>query len=148
MTPTIAVSAVVLTDSAGRVLTVRKQGTSRFMLPGGKPEEGESPDVCAIRECAEEVGAVLDAERLKWLGHFVAPAANEAGHLVDSQVFIHPPVVVAGPSAEIAELRWLDPRDPLLPDDLAPMLAHHVLPALVRAESAPDGEPLPGHERG
>lgn len=92
---------------------------------------GESADACAVRECREEVGAVLDVERLSWLGHFVAPAANEAGHLVESRVFVHPPVDVDGPSAEIAELRWLDPDAPL-PGDLAPMLEHHVLPALRR----------------
>lgn len=119
----------MLTDAQGWVLTVRKRGTTRFMLPGGKPEAGEAAAACAIRECAEELGVALDPERLEWLGHFVAPAANEAEHWVDSQVFIHPPVTIDGPAAEIAELRWLDPGA-ALPDDLAPMLEHHVLPAL------------------
>lgn len=143
MTPTIGVSAVVLTDGSGRVLTVRKRGTTRFMLPGGKPEPGESPAACAIRECHEELGAVLEPRLLRWLGRFVAPAANEEGHDVDSQVFVHPLVEIGGPAAEIAEMRWFDPAVGRWPDDLAPMLEFHVIPALraqegaVRAGSAP-----------
>ena len=38
----IFVSAAVITDAAGRVLVVRKHGTTVFMQPGGKPEAGES----------------------------------------------------------------------------------------------------------
>lgn len=34
----IEVSAVCLFDDSGRVLTVRKRGTSGWMLVGGKPE--------------------------------------------------------------------------------------------------------------
>jgi len=36
----IRVSAVVLRDAQGRVLMVRKRGTSMWMNPGGKPEPG------------------------------------------------------------------------------------------------------------
>ena len=53
----ISVSAVVLTGPDGAVVTVRKSGTDRFMLPGGKWERGESPLRCAIRELDEELGA-------------------------------------------------------------------------------------------
>lgn len=109
------------------------------MLPGGKREPGESAAECARRECREEVGAVLDLDRLRWLGRFVAPAANEIGYVVDSQVFVHPPVVISGPSAEIAAVRWLDRDTDPLPEDLAPMLQFKVLPALAGEASAPAG---------
>jgi len=46
----IRVSAVVLRNAAGEVLTVRKRNTSRFMLPGGKPDPGETPAETAVRE--------------------------------------------------------------------------------------------------
>lgn len=125
----IRVSAVVLRRASGEVLTVRKRGTHRFMLPGGKPEPGESPARTAVREAFEEVGAVLDESRLRELGTFRAAAANEAGHEVVGTVFEHPAVTVTAPAGEIEELRWLDPAA-ALPDDLAPLLAGHVLPAL------------------
>lgn len=127
----ITVSAVVLRDEAGRVLTVRKRGTSRFMLPGGKPEPGEGAAEAAVREAAEELGVALDRGRLALLGEFTAAAANEPDHIVTGTVFTHPGIGIGAPQAEIAEVRWMYPSD--AHDDLAPMLEHHVLPALDRA---------------
>ncbi|MGO2533650.1 TIGR00730 family Rossman fold protein [Arthrobacter rhombi] len=126
----IHVSAVVLRDSSGALLTVRKAGTSRFMLPGGKPEVGESAAITALRECSEELGVELDPAGLRRLGVFRCRAANEPGHEVQATVFEHPELVAAHPAAEIAELRWLDPSTDPLPGDLAPLLAEQVIPAL------------------
>lgn len=127
--PVIRVSGVVIRDAGGALLTVRKRGSSRFMLPGGKPEPGETPRDTAIRECAEEVGVRLRSEDLTEVGVFRAAAANEADHLVEATVFAHPSVAVGHPAAEIAELRWLDPTT-ATGTDLAPLLVDHVLPAL------------------
>lgn len=127
--PTFVVAAVCLRDERGWVLTVRKSGTESFMLPGGKIEPGETAYDAGVREVREEVG--LDLDGLTPLGHFVADAANEPGHLVDSTVFT---ADLPGPptaSGEIVELRWIDP---VAPHDsglrLAPLLLDHVLPAL------------------
>ena len=57
--PDIHVSAAVIVDDTGRVLVVRKQGTTRFMQPGGKPEPGETPSQTLIRELHEELGLRL-----------------------------------------------------------------------------------------
>ena len=133
--PTIQVSAVVLRDDQGRVLTVRKRGTSRFMFPGGKREPGESFEQAAVREAAEEVGIVLDPEQLVPLGTFTTAAANEDGHQVQAWVFEHPRVQADAPGAEIEELRWQDPALPY-PADLAPLLAEAVFPALHRGTIA------------
>lgn len=127
----IRVSAVVLRDDAGAVLTVRKRGTERFMLPGGKPEPGESARETAVRECAEELGIRLDPVALRDIGLYRTAAANEAGYEVEAMVFEHPlPVVVERAAAEIAELRWLDTGVQPLPPDLAPLLREKVLVAL------------------
>lgn len=122
----IVVSAVTLHDCDGRVLTVRKRGTSIFMQPGGKPDPGESPEACALREVHEELGLALDPRLLELTGVHRTAAANEAGRPLLATVFSHPhlastsaPEVV--PEAEIEEVRWLDPREPL-PDDIAPLL--------------------------
>ncbi|MGL5930326.1 MAG: NUDIX hydrolase [Dermatophilaceae bacterium] len=130
--PPIEVSAVVLRDVRGRVLTVRKRGSHRFMLPGGKPEPGETAANAAVRECLEELSAQLSPTLLVRLGTFVADAANEGGRRVQAEVFEHPMVRVDGPAAELEELRWLDPDAPL-PLDLAPLLVEHVLPQLAAA---------------
>ncbi|MEA5454160.1 NUDIX domain-containing protein [Sinomonas sp. JGH33] len=135
MTPRIVVSAVCVFSPEGRLLTVRKRGTDRFMHPGGKPEPGETAAEAASRELAEEVGIRVAPDDLELMGFWVAQAANEAGSVIDATVFsapgVHDPAEISA-SAEIAELRWLD-LDAELPGDLAPLLTDHVIPALESA---------------
>jgi 8-oxo-dGTP diphosphatase len=125
----IVVSAVCVFDNAGRLLTVRKRGTSMFMHPGGKPEAGETAVQAAARELAEEVGIVLDPSDLQLMGVWIADAANEAATDIEATVFLAPGTWEAQPSAEIAEIRWLEPGGEL-PRDLAPLLTDHILPVL------------------
>lgn len=134
----LVVSAVAFVRD-GAVLTVRKQGTDRFMLVGGKREAGETTLACALRETREEVGLEIADPEL--LGDFLAEAANEPGHLVRSTVFtteLPDPTVEPVAAGEIAEVRWIDLTRATAGDydDLAPLLEHHVLPVLVtRAEA-------------
>ncbi|MGP3708402.1 NUDIX hydrolase [Gordonia paraffinivorans] len=131
----IRVSAVVIRDADGRVLTVRKRGTSMFMFPGGKPDPGERPVDAAVRECLEELGVSISADDLRAIGEFEAAAANESGRRVIADVFEHPYVEVAAPKAEIAEVSWRDLDD----ETVAPLLRDAVFPFLL-AGSAELGE--------
>ena len=124
------VSAVVLRDEQGRILVVRKRGTTRYMLPGGKIETGETPTQAAIRELHEEVGAVLDTEQLHFLGDWITAAANEPNHSVHGYIFEHPLIEGLAVRAEIEDLLWLHPDDMAQRNDLAPLLTERVLPAL------------------
>lgn len=140
----IVVSAVCVFDDAGRLLTVRKRGTSMFMHPGGKPEPGETAVQAAARELQEEVGIIVDPRELELMGVWIADAANEADTDIEATVFRAPGTWTAHPSAEIAEIRWLDlsAQDPTaldptaqdpgapLPQDLAPLLTECILPEL------------------
>lgn len=133
----IRVSAVVMRDAEGRVLNVRKRGTSMLMLPGGKPEVGEDAAQTALREFAEELGVDLSLASLSPLGEFSAPAANEPGCTVVASVFEHPWVPgIAGvePRAEIAALEWVDPT--VERDDMAPLNTEHVFPMLLGTDDA------------
>ncbi|MGJ3189483.1 NUDIX domain-containing protein [Paenarthrobacter nitroguajacolicus] len=125
----IVVSAVCVYNNDGHLLTVRKRGTDKFMHPGGKPEPGETAAQAAARELSEEVGIEVSPEHLEPLGVWLAVAANEAATTIEATVFTAPGTWEAHPSAEIAEIRWLDLEAPL-PTDLAPLLTDHVLPAL------------------
>lgn len=121
----ISVSAVVLTRPDGALATVRKRGTDRFMLPGGKWEPGETPLGCAVREVREELGVVLDAGAVRPLGRYETATANEPGFRLVSEVFVAACAGGANPAAEIDELRWVDRAGirtlALLPeDDCAP----------------------------
>ncbi|ENZ80298.1 MULTISPECIES: NUDIX domain-containing protein [Caulobacter] len=128
MTRVLDIVTAVIRDEAGRILLVRKRGTSTFMKPGGKRDAGENDLTTLARELDEELGCRLVHAQL--LGHFSAPAANEAGFTVQSATYL---ATVAGdiaPRAEIEEIRWVDPATP---GDLrlAPLLTEQVLPALL-----------------
>ncbi|MEX5299206.1 DUF4031 domain-containing protein [Kocuria sp. CPCC 205292] len=136
----LTITAVCLRDDDGALLTVRKRGTERFMLVGGKLDPGESPAAAAVRETAEEVGLRLDPAQLSLLGEFEAPAANEAGTWVRCTVFTAPLTGRPVPLAEIEELRWQHVDEHVLdalPADLAPLLREHVIPALRRPPGGP-----------
>src|SRR4029079_7573209 len=80
----IVVAAVALVRD-GHVLTVRKRGTERFMLVGGKLEPGESARDAALRETREEVG--IEVATAPWSGESPSLAANEPDHTLHSTVF-------------------------------------------------------------
>lgn len=124
----IHVSAAVITDGDGRALVVRKQGTTRFMQPGGKPEAGESAAETLARELEEELGLRVSPAELAPLGTFVSDAANEPGHRVVASAFslVVAPADVAA-QAELAELRWITPAD-VQSVPLAPLSVEHLLP--------------------
>ncbi|BCW62081.1 NUDIX domain-containing protein [Arthrobacter sp. TS-15] len=128
-TDLIVVSAVCVYNQEGHLLTVRKRGTDKFMHPGGKPEPGETAAEAASRELLEEVGIEVPPGVLEPLGVWLAEAANEAATNIEATVFTAPGTWDAHPSAEIAEIRWLD-LDAPLPTDLAPLLTDHVIPLL------------------
>lgn len=126
----VSVVGALIRDPEGRLLLVRKRGTERFMLPGGKREPGEDDHAALARELLEELGVRLTAAEL--VGRFEAPAANEPGATVRSHAYA---VAVEGPieaRAEIEALLWIDPATP--PDvPLAPLLARRILPAITAA---------------
>lgn len=126
--PDIHVSAAVIVDAAGRALVVRKQGTTRFMQPGGKPEPGETPAQTLLRELEEELSIRVDETALRPLGRFVSAAANEPDHRVVADAFalqIEAEGIVV--QAELAELRWLE-RGDWTSVPLAPLSREHLLP--------------------
>ena len=119
----VEVVGAVIRDQAGRVLTVRKWGTQRFMLPGGKHEPGEDDATALARELREELG--VDVATATLLGRFEAPAANEAGATAYRVEIDGEPAI----QAEIEELLWIDPKAP--PDvPIAPMLTGRIFPSL------------------
>ena len=124
--PVIRVSAVLAVDDDGRLLVVRKRGTSVWMQPGGKPEPGEKPAETLARELHEELGVRLDPAELEPLGTFTTAAANEARTTLVADVFratIQHPVVA---DAEIDAVMWMHPDD-FANHQLAPLITQHML---------------------
>jgi 8-oxo-dGTP diphosphatase len=123
----IPVVAALIRDASGRVLLVRKRGTSAFMQPGGKREAGETDVAALVREIDEELGCRAVADSARALGIFNCAAANEPGFAVRAAVYAIDVVGAVMPQAEIDEMVWVDPA--ALPDlSLAPLTRDHVLP--------------------
>jgi 8-oxo-dGTP diphosphatase len=124
---TIKIVAALICDDAGRVLLVRKRGTTAFMQPGGKRDPGEDDTAALSREIAEELGCSVVLASVRPLGEFDAIAANEPGWRVQASLYGIDVIGDIAPSREIDETIWIDPAAP--PDiPLAPLTRKHVLP--------------------
>ncbi|WP_433923886.1 NUDIX hydrolase [Vreelandella sp. 21] len=124
----LKIAAAVVSDSSGRLLLVRKQGTRFFMQPGGKIEQGEEAIAALCRELEEEVGLRIASDQLLPLGMQRALAANEPDTVIEAQLFslvIDQPVHAG---AEIAETVWVT-REEALKLPLAPLTKQHVVVA-------------------
>ncbi|MGC5703204.1 NUDIX domain-containing protein [Pseudomonas sp. NFXW11] len=106
----IRIAAALLIGADGQTLLVRKRDTQAFMQPGGKIEAGEQPLQALTRELEEELGLRIEPSQARYLQQFSAPAANEPGHEVQAEVFLIHIDTPVSPAAEIAEVRWIDPR--------------------------------------
>lgn len=122
----IRIAAAVILREDGRMLLVRKRGTQAYMLAGGKLGDGETALAALYREIVEELGCGI-ASAPAPLGRYSAPAANEAGHVVEAELFAVALDGVIAPAAEIEEAVWHDPAD-LDSRPLAPLARTYALP--------------------
>ncbi len=102
-------AAVVALDDAGRVCLVRqyRHGIEDFMweIPAGKLDPGEPPEVCAVRELAEETGVA--ARRWTPLGLYV-PAPGIFTEVIHLYLARELDMGAAAPDPdEELELQWL-----------------------------------------
>jgi 8-oxo-dGTP pyrophosphatase MutT (NUDIX family) len=102
-------AAVVAVDDAGRVCMVRqyRHGIADFLweIPAGKLDSGEAPEVCAVRELAEETGVV--ARRWTPLGLYI-PAPGIFTEVIHLYLARELDVGTPAPDAdEELELKWL-----------------------------------------
>jgi 8-oxo-dGTP pyrophosphatase MutT (NUDIX family) len=108
----IRVAAAVIRDGQGRVLLVRKCGTTAFMQPGGKIDPNEDALAALAREVREELACNIRVATARFMGRFTALAANEVGETVIADLY---GVEVDGDpkaAAEIEELVWLHVATP------------------------------------
>ena len=110
--PTLLVVAAALADAQGRVL-LQQRAPGRSMaglweFPGGKVEEGETPEVALVRELEEELGIIVDTRDLSATAFASAP--NGERHMI---LLLYVCRIWSGePRAlDASALQWLLPAD-------------------------------------
>jgi 8-oxo-dGTP diphosphatase len=123
----VLVAAAALIDADGRVLICRrpegKTMSGLWEFPGGKVEDGETPEAALIRELGEELGIEVGARCLAPLS-FVSHDYGDF-HLL-MPLFVTRKWEGAPRPLERQELKWVMPRElgtyPMPPADL-PLVA-------------------------
>src|SRR5260370_31453745 len=112
-----------------RLLVVRKKGAPSYILPGGKPENGEDDLQALAREIEEELGCQLNPETIVFLGCFSDAAADMVNTTVTVRLYAAQLVGDPSPHAEIENLKWFSPNADST-SSLAPSLQNHIVPFL------------------
>ena len=118
----LVVGAAIL--ASGRVLAARRTAPAevagRWELPGGKVEHGETPTAALVREILEELGCRI--ELLGWLSPTVPIGDRHELRVAVARLVAGDPTPVEHDAvrwlapAELAEVDWLDPDRPFLPE--------------------------------
>ncbi|MBG1278047.1 NUDIX hydrolase [Lactococcus lactis] len=118
-------SALILNEKDQLLVTKKKSNTSHYILPGGKLEEGETPEKALIRELREELD--VNVVSYSYLATCVEKSQFED---FDLKMFMYLVKVDGIPKAsrEILSLDWinLDTKR----KDLATGITLHALPLL------------------
>ena len=122
----VKIGLAVMHDN--RLLLVRKKGGQSYILPGGKPEEGEDDCQALHREIDEELGCSIDPQSIIFLGAFSDVAADLRNTVVVVRLYGAKLVGAPAPKSEIESLTWFAPESEQV--TLAPSIQNHILPFL------------------
>jgi len=103
-----------------KILSTRSKGKTKFYIPGGKREAGESDEAALIREIQEELTVELIPSTITFVGNFQAQAdSHTEGIQVLMQCYTADYDGMINAAAEIAEVAWMtnEDRDRISPVD-------------------------------
>jgi 8-oxo-dGTP diphosphatase len=94
----------------GRLLLVRKKGTSSYILPGGKPDNGEDDLRALAREIRKKLGCRLELRTICFLGSFSDVAADMHDTKVTVRLYAGELIGDPSPQSEIENIKWHCPN--------------------------------------
>mgnify|MGYP002034191539 FL=1 len=112
-----------------KLLVLREKNTSKYLLPGGRPEKGENIEKTLNREIKEELNTIIRPGSVRFYGTFEDVAANEPDTIIRISLSIGEIEGVLEPSSEIEETAWIGSNHSLI---LAPSIKNKILPALIK----------------
>lgn len=114
----LQVSAAIIRDTGGQILICRRGpgGNCAYLweFPGGKQEEGETPEDCLIRECREELGIEIVSDGLYERLSYSYPDRTICFHFFNAHIRKGEPEIRVH-----SELKWVHPGD-LVPESFCP----------------------------
>lgn len=95
-----------------KILSTKSKGKTKYYIPGGKREEGESDYNALFREIKEELQIELEINKLDFVGIFEAQAdGHKPSILVRMTCFSGLYTGELAPDSEIEEIVWLTYKD-------------------------------------
>lgn len=93
----------------GQILCTKSKGKSKYYIPGGKREVGETDEETLIREVKEELNVEVQPNTIQYVGTFKAQADGaEQGVIVKMTCYKAEYLGEVEPWSEIEEVRWLN----------------------------------------
>lgn len=95
-----------------QILSTKSKGKTKYYIPGGKRDIGESDEETLDREVQEELNVDIDRKTIEYVGTFKAQSDGaKAGVLVKMTCYKAKFIGVPMPSSEIEEIKWLNYKD-------------------------------------
>ena len=96
----------------GQILSTKSKGKTKYYIPGGKRERGETDNQTLVREVKEELNVQIKSNTIKYIGTFKAQSDGaKEGVMVRMTCYKADYMGVMEPTSEIEEIRWLNYRD-------------------------------------
>ena len=130
-------ASVLVTDGDGRVLLIRRTDNQLWTIPTGGLKKGETIRQCAIRECEEETGLVVEITGLVGVfstpDHVIAYSDGEVRQPVNVCLRARVTGGEAMTTDEASEVRWV-PSAEIGDYDIHPAIMRRIRHGLDSAE--------------
>lgn len=108
--------------------TAAQQMRKKYLMPGGKFENGESDEECLKREIMEELGTEVEEGSLEFIADYTDVAASHPDRDVLIKLYKGRLLGEPAPNSEIGALHWLGKED----------VENNMASAIIRNKIIPD----------